>query len=208
MSIGNFADVVADLDKIIPQYPDHLLSLLTRAQALALLGRDNEARRAFDTAVRARPDDGMSFSGRGIMRLIAGDLTPAVADLRLASQISPDDSYTAIWHHLAKSKATGDVDKETLERLRRYRTGPWPSPIAAYLLDELSADALLVQAREAKDYQIANNLSDAYYVIGDRMLRTDVSAARQMFERAREAKAYYQYSYLVATRELRRLGGQ
>jgi tetratricopeptide (TPR) repeat protein len=205
MGQGNFIAVISDLDIVLRKLPEHSTSLLRRGQAQAMLGRDKEAQESFSAAVRARPDEGESYNGRGVMRMILGDLAPAITDLKLAVQIIPDAIYPAIWHHLARSKAAGAIDKESLDRLQRHKSGPWPAPIAAYLLGELSAEELLVQARKAQQYDIPAHLSDAYYVIGERFLLSDVDEARQAFTRARDARAYNQYAHLAAIRALQRL---
>lgn len=68
----------------------HLYTVL--GQAYAELGKDVEARAAFDRAVAAKPDLTDALAGRASLAYDRGDLESAIADLRRAVELRPDDA--------------------------------------------------------------------------------------------------------------------
>ncbi|MEZ4386809.1 MAG: hypothetical protein R3D98_04405 [Candidatus Krumholzibacteriia bacterium] len=74
------------------------------AVSLAYLGRDREARRAFDRTVRLAPQDGAARFNRGLFLLQHGERDLAERDLLAASQLMADNSRAV---HLLQAVASG-----------------------------------------------------------------------------------------------------
>jgi tetratricopeptide (TPR) repeat protein len=76
-----------DYTEAIRLSPQHLVSHLKRAEALADQGRTREAATAFDEAVKQFPNDYVVQNNRGSFRRKTGDLDGAVADFSRSLQI-------------------------------------------------------------------------------------------------------------------------
>lgn len=72
--LHRFDEALADYDRALAAAPDSPAVHNNRAVALAALNRHAEALRAFDAALRLRPDYPQARYGRGLSRLMQGDL--------------------------------------------------------------------------------------------------------------------------------------
>jgi tetratricopeptide (TPR) repeat protein len=79
----------ADLDEAVSLSPKHLSALLKRGHLHYFAGQQAEARKAYDDAVNAYPNEVITYNDRGSFLRNIGDLDGAVIDFTRALQINP-----------------------------------------------------------------------------------------------------------------------
>ena len=86
---GDFKAAVDDHDEAIKLSPQHLGSLVKRAEALNAQGKGKESLEAYDTAVERFPNNLVVANDRGKLRRVLGDLDGAVEDFTRCLEIDP-----------------------------------------------------------------------------------------------------------------------
>jgi tetratricopeptide (TPR) repeat protein len=137
---------LADLDRALALGRQHDPAVqATRAEALARLGRRDDARQALDRLVADRPDDAEVRLARGVFRL-ADDRAGAVADLESALRLRPDFPRALLGRAFARRADDPHAALNDLDR--------------ALELDPNLADALelraLIRARQAHPEALAD----------------------------------------------------
>lgn len=92
----HYEDAAESFRKALERDPDHAVARSNLGIALAHLGRNDLALRAFEQATQRAPHVGEAWNGLGSMRLATGDATGAVAALRQAMTLLPEDPNPAI----------------------------------------------------------------------------------------------------------------
>jgi Flp pilus assembly protein TadD len=82
-------EAVAALAPALEKAPRYAALHRTRAKALAVAGRDDEAMASADQAVQLDPRDWQNLYVRGIVRREKGDIAGAREDLQNALSLSP-----------------------------------------------------------------------------------------------------------------------
>ncbi len=146
-----------------------------KGEALAMLGRYEQALGAFDTALAGRPKDAEIYSGRAIVHLALGRLDAADADWRRQLELLPPERASAracvllrlADYEAALTELQRALEKEptdpywrlyrltSLHRLGRPAERPcldsapveaWPGPLLALHAGQLSGDDALKRA--------------------------------------------------------------
>lgn len=91
-----YEDAAESFRKALERDADHAIARSNLGIALAHLGRNDLALRAFEQATQRAPHVGEAWNGLGSMRLATGDATGAVAALRQAMTLLPEDPNPAI----------------------------------------------------------------------------------------------------------------
>lgn len=107
--------------KALERDPDHAIARTNLGIALAHLGRNDLALRAFEQATQRAPHVGEAWNGLGSMRLASRDAQGAVTALRQAMTLLPDDPNPAInlgraLESLQQWDAAGRAYREALRR--------------------------------------------------------------------------------------------
>jgi len=145
---GRLAAGIDLLERATEENPKGVRSWQTLAVCYAYLGRDDEAREAFDNTVRLAPSDGSAFFNRGLFHLQAGRRAEAESDLLLAVQLLDDDSRVI---HLLQTIATG----------REIEIDASPSPVKL-----VASDRELDQARQLETVMSAG-VADMATALGE-----------------------------------------
>ncbi len=93
---NHYEDAAESFRKALERDPDHAIARTNLGITLAHLGRNDLALRAFEQATQRAPHVGEAWNGLGSMRLASGDASGAVAALRQAMTLLPDDANPAI----------------------------------------------------------------------------------------------------------------
>ncbi|MBS0265768.1 MAG: tetratricopeptide repeat protein [Planctomycetes bacterium] len=86
---GDFKQAERDHSEAIRLSPQHLGSLLKRAEVLNYLGQTAESLKAYDLAVERSPNSLVAFNDRGKLRRSTGDLDGAMSDFDNCLRIDP-----------------------------------------------------------------------------------------------------------------------
>lgn len=158
--------------------PDLHEIVALKAEALAMLGRHDEALAAFDAALAARPEGADIYSGRAIVHLALGRLDAAIADWRRQLALLPHEraaaracvllrlaDYAAALPELERALAKEPADPywrlyrlTALRRLGRVAGraclddaagDAWPGPLLALHAGKMPADEALKRADNA-----------------------------------------------------------
>jgi tetratricopeptide (TPR) repeat protein len=95
--LGDPAGALRDLDAVAQALPPTGSRLCSRGTVLGLLGRDDEARAAFDAAVASEPDDPSHRCRRANYRRGKGDREGALEDCAEALRLDPDHVESHHW---------------------------------------------------------------------------------------------------------------
>ena len=200
-----------------------------RAEALAMLGRYEEALGAFDAAIGARPRDAEMYGGRAIARLALGRLGQADDDWRQQLELLPLERTTARAcvllrlgdHAAALPEVRRAMKKEpsdpywrlyhlTVMRLLGHIAcsrdleavvgEPWPGPLLALHAGRLSVDETLKQADSAE------RRAEAMFQIGVACHERDREEARRWWARVIEASTPSAIEHAAACHQLAHFG--
>ncbi len=138
-----------------------------RGNAYKAKGAYDHAIADFDEAIRLDPGLAKAFNNRGRARFYLGRYSDAVPDRAKAAELAPDDVYSGLWHYLARARA-GQGRRSALAP--HAGKGAWPGPVAAMLLGNTSADALLAAARDPDPKTRNEQLCEAHFYIGQKLL--------------------------------------
>jgi Flp pilus assembly protein TadD len=196
-----------------------------KAEALAMLGRHDQAVAAFDAAAAGRPDDADIRGGRAIAQLALGRLEEADRDWRRQLALLAADRATAracvllrlADYHAALPELQRSVEKEpgnpywrlyhgaALCRLARPADPPdptvtsWPAPLLALQAGRISAEDALRQADSPA------RRAEAMFQIGIFARARDCTEAGRWWEMVVDTAAPAAIEYAAARHELARL---
>lgn len=91
--LRQFDPAIADFQQAIKLVPKHLGSYLGLANAYVAAGRSQQARTAYNTAVRVFPDDALVHNDRGMFLKSLGRNADAITDFTRALEIDPKYHY-------------------------------------------------------------------------------------------------------------------
>jgi serine/threonine protein kinase/Tfp pilus assembly protein PilF len=115
LELDDAATALADLDAAIARHHEDAATHAARAEALARLGRADEARLAFAAALGDRPDDPELRIARGMSRL-EGDPDDARADFEHALHVAPGEPRALLGLALLARAADPDAALRLLDR--------------------------------------------------------------------------------------------
>ena len=119
-----------------------------RGQSYARLGQDSRAFEHFSEAILLDPYESYSYLSRVILLLSCGNFHHAIdeaeRDLRREGSLDESSQWMAILGHMAYARLGKLTQSRRILRDSAQRCSPstWPSPIARFLLDELSEETI------------------------------------------------------------------
>ena len=195
-------------------------------EALSMLGRHQEAIKAFDVALAARPDDAEALNGRAIARIALGQIDEANADWRRQLDLLADRAaaracvalrladYDAALHHLESAlvKEPGDPYWHLYQLTAQARLGValgtdgmpqldnWPGPLLALHQGQMSEEEMLTRA------DTDCRRAEAHFQLGVMAFGRDRTAAERHWREVVVRAAPSLIEYAAARNELSRLG--
>jgi arylsulfatase A-like enzyme/Tfp pilus assembly protein PilF len=115
LSAGRAAEAEPALRAVLASDPENPFALRLQARALAMLGREREARRSYEQLIATAGEDAEILNGLGAMDLKAGRLAEAGRRFRQALDLHPGDARAA--NNLAFVVAREGNTKEAIRLL-------------------------------------------------------------------------------------------
>ncbi len=203
---GLHSEALADLAAAIKLVGRNSVLLVDQAVVFATVGREEDAE-ALLTEVTGRRDEAiLATLEYGVLRYGQGRYREALERFREEARRRPEAGYPALLAELA-ARRVGDSERRLLERsLRSVPKDSWVAECLRYVDGELTADALFERAREGGDLRVAEQLSEAHFIVAQTEL-----AAGNLDRGLRELEACIStgmsgmIEYRLARLELRRL---
>jgi len=96
-SDGNYEEALAQYDQALQTNPELTSAMWGRAETLIMLGRENEAVRAFDDLIIIEPDNAVHYANRGIALDRMGKYTEALASYERALTLDDEVGSGPNW---------------------------------------------------------------------------------------------------------------
>lgn len=217
LGVGRPLDALASLDRAVQLDPRRPWGRIYRAAALAALGKEEQALRECDEAVRIDSRLGDAYAARARIRWIRGDGEGAVVDARTALDLQgwrhPDAGRRAIVAHLGFRTARRDDEaRRVLDEAASNAAEGWPHAALRFLRGEIDAEALLGEARTdtggaaSPPRRAAERLTEARTYVGiDRALAGETASALDHLRWVREDGAVSVDARALAVAALRRI---
>jgi tetratricopeptide (TPR) repeat protein len=93
MYTQEFDRAIRNLEEAIELQPTDVQSLVALGQCWQAIGRADEARDAFQEAVRVHPNSGMAHRGLASLALLRGDRTTYATELKICERLIPSDPW-------------------------------------------------------------------------------------------------------------------
>jgi len=125
-------------DRILQQSPHHLFALRGRARTLLMLGRHQQAERAFDQAIARQPAFANTWANRGILHDRMGRYEKALADYEQALRLDPALADGPHW--MTRFLRLQPTPPPTIADRARYLRAQFALPEAERLLTKPEED--------------------------------------------------------------------
>jgi lipoprotein NlpI len=203
---GMHDEAIADFDASLKLLGRNAVLLVDKAVALGTLGREAEAE-ALLAEVGARRDEApIATLEFGVLRYGQGRYREALERFRQEARRQPAAGYPALLAELA-ARRIGDSERRLLERSRRsVPEDSWVAACLRFLEGDLTADDLFKRAREGGDLRIAEQLSEAHFVVAQTELASgNVDRGIRELEACISTGMSGMIEYRLARLELRRI---
>lgn len=203
---GMHEEALADFEKATGLIGRNPLLLVDRAAVLATLGREEEAEQLLMDVAQNRNERELATLEQGVLRFGQGRYREALDYFQQEARRRPAAGYPALLAELA-ARRMGESESKLVERsLRRVPDGSWVSSCLRYLEGEINADELFKRAREGGDLRVAEQLSEAHFIVAQTELAAgNVSDGIHQLEACISTGMSGMIEYRLARRELRRL---
>jgi lipoprotein NlpI len=201
---GDYERAIADFDQAILLAPTDARLYNERGLTYEALGDYAQAIGDFDRAISFKPTFSTAFENRGRAYFYLGNFAQAASDLQRGLSPTDPDPYVAVWLHLARQR----LKQNDAEDFRAHVTpsdSAWPSPIARYLLGELSTDSLRRLAAATDSEPPLRVCQAAFFVGEDALLRGRTDSAAAVLGDARSSCGRERPEFRAAVAELKRL---
>lgn len=203
---GLHNEALSDFAAAIKLVGRNSVLLVDQAVVFGTVGRDDDAE-ALLTEVTGRRDEAvLATLEYGVLRYGQGRYREALERFRQEARRRPEAGYPALLAELA-ARRVGKSDRRLLERsLRSVPKDSWVAECLRYVDGGLTAEALFKRAREGGDLRVAEQLSEAHFIVAQTEL-----AAGNTDRGIRELEACIStgmsgmIEYRLARLELRRL---
>jgi lipoprotein NlpI len=185
--------------------PNAVLSV-DRAIVMASLGRDAEADTLLSEVSRRSVDRPLANLERAVLRFGQGRYDEAAELFKEEARREPESGYPALLAELA-ARRTGGSESGLIKRSReRVQPGAWVAACLRFVEGGLSVDELFTRAREGGDLRVAEQLSEAHFIVAQVELAAgNVDRGIQELEACIGTGMSGMIEYRLARRELQRL---
>jgi len=185
--------------------PNAVLSV-DRAIVMASLGRDAEADTLLSEVSRRSVDRPLANLERAVLRFSQGRYDEAAELFREEARREPESGYPALLAELA-ARRNGGSEANLVKRSRaQVRPEAWVAACLRFVEGAISADELFTRAREGGDLRVAEQLSEAHFIVAQVELAAgNVDRGIQELEACIGTGMSGMIEYRLARRELQRL---
>lgn len=200
-----YTRAIADFDEALKRKPDYAYALYQRGTAYERTDKPDRALADYNETIKVDPESLEGHQSRGILKLYGGSAAEAIADLKRASELSPKDSYSAIWYDLALRR---NGQKGSLARARsKLDRVAWPAPLVRLMLNEIRpARALQLAKRGDANTAKDQTCETTYYIAETDWLKGQKDKARDGYRATRDLCRVSFFEHSAASAALRALG--
>ncbi len=201
----DYARAIADFDQALKLKPDYGYALYQRGTAHERTGKFDQAMADYAETIKVDPETIEGHQSRGILRMYGGSPAEAIADMKRASELSPNDSHSAIWYDLALRR---NGQKGSLARARsKLDRVQWPAPLVRLMLNEIRPARALQLAKRGKGETVKDQTCEAtYYIAETEWLKGQKDKARDGYRAARDLCRVSFFEHSAASAALRAFG--
>lgn len=179
---------------------------VARAGVLGDLQRDAEAEPIFTALARSRTAKELAEFDFGVFRFGQGRFDEARALFRAEARRFPETGWPAILADLAARRSGGSERRLVARSLEQVSPDSWVAHCLWYLQGGINAENLLRRAREGGELAVAEQLSEAYFLLAQTSLVAgDQAAAIAHLESCIGTGMTNMVEFRLARLELRRL---
>ena len=200
-----YTRAIADFNEALKLKPDYGYALYQRGTAHERTGKFDRAMADYNETIKIDPETLEGHQSRGILKMYDGSPADAIADLKRASELSPKDSYSAIWYDLALRR---NGQKGSLARARsKLDRVAWPAPLVRLMLNEIKPARLLQLAKRGDANTAKDQTCEATYFIAETdWLKGQKDKARDGYRATRDLCRVSFFEHSAASAALRALG--
>lgn len=183
--------------------PKHVNSYYGLGNIYRVQGNYSKAIENYTQALNLSPDLTSAIINRAITYSDMGAYANAISDFRDAIRKKSTDAYAPLLIAVAKMH-TGDnaITEELSDQVSTYQNN-WPMPVMQYYLGRLSADDLLVSAKDPSATVQQSQLCETHFYIGEWQLHHGQKAAGVENLKAAQSGCNKNYlEYIIATNDL------
>jgi lipoprotein NlpI len=203
---GMHEEALKDFDAALRLLGRNPVVLVDKAVALGTAGREAEAEALLADVAARRDEAALATLELGVLRYGQGRYKEALERFREEARRRPEEGYPALLAELA-ARRLGDSERRLLERsLRRVDAASWVAACLRYLEGGLTAEELFQRAHEGGDLRVAEQLSEAHFVVAQAELAAgNLDRAIRELEACLSTGMSGMIEYRLARLELRRI---
>lgn len=203
---GMHEAALADLEAAAKLIGSSPLLAVDRAVVMAGMGRDEEADQLLADVSKKPADRPLATLELGVLRFGQGRHREARDLFRQEARREPASGYPALLAELA-ARRLGESESRLVERSRRsVPAQAWVAACLGFVEGVLSADEFYGRAREGGDLRVAEQLSEAHFVVAQVELAAgNLDRGIQALEACISTGMSGMIEYRLARRELQRL---
>ena len=206
LDLGDADRALSDDSEALRVRPEYPAVLNNRGNAYEEKGEHDRAIADYDAAIAQSSEFEQAFRNRGRAKFFRGDYAAAEADFARASRLVPDNPYTILWQHLARTRSGTASVEELRKAAASLDHDAWPWPIIAAFLGETDRPAVVAAARQGEPGGAAQRGCEVAFFLGEKAaLDSDIAAARELLTEAAKSCRPGTIEYPSARLELARL---
>ena len=201
---ANVASGLADYDHAIALAPRSPCFHEQQAHLLNLVEDDKRVLADYDAAIRLAPRFNIAMDERAKTLFALGRFDEAAAQWVTVIRLTPGDPYPVLWLHIARARAHEPDAAEFQAGIKTLDLNGWPGPIFDLFLGRTSLTAMR-QAGYRLDDGREGECQGAIFGGEYALTKGDETTARPLFEEAASVCHPYEYQYVTAWAEYKRL---
>jgi tetratricopeptide (TPR) repeat protein len=207
---GDYDKAIQDLNEAIRLNPKNTLSYLGRGAAYDHKGDFGRAIQDFNEVIRLNPKDRAAFDARGDTYLLQSNLAAAASDFTATISGGPSSRVAisaAIMLHVAMRRQGQDDSRQLAQVATAADLSKWPGPLLKFEMGKMTSGQLMAAATSPGDLRQKWHVCDTNYFTGeDALFRHQNAAALARLKAALDGCPKWDFGYVAAGVELKRLG--
>jgi tetratricopeptide (TPR) repeat protein len=207
---GDYDRAIQDLSEAIRQAPKRASPYIGRGASYTRKGDYDRAIFDFSEAVDLEPKAYVAFDARGDTYLFQSNSAAAISDFETVIAAGPSSRpaiSAAIMLHVAVKREGRDDSLQLQQVAAAADLSKWPGPELKFEMGKMTAGQLMAAATSPGDLRQKWHVCDANYFIGeDALLRHQRAAALTRLMAAHDGCPKWDFGYIAASAELKRLG--
>jgi tetratricopeptide (TPR) repeat protein len=199
---------IHDFNEAIHLDPNYANGYYDRGVAYYDKGDYARAIQDYNDAIRLEPKFGYAYVNRGAAYLLQSNLTAAIADFEDVISHAPSSNtaiYAALMLHVAMKRQGHDDAHQLAQVAAAADLSKWPGPVLKFDLGQMTADKVMVAARDDADRQKGDVCEANYFTGEDALFHNQRVRALALLKAARDGCPKGDREHSAALAELKRL---